>query len=55
MEWAFLQNWSIKAEYNFMRFGNVTEQPTTVGNLAASLAVVNLDVQTAVVGINYRF
>jgi len=55
VEWAFLQNWSIKAEYNFMRFGNVTEQPTTVGNLAASPAVVNLDVQTAVVGINYRF
>lgn len=55
LEWAFLQNWSVKAEYNFMRFGNVTEQPTTVGNLAASPAVVNLDVQTAVVGINYRF
>jgi outer membrane immunogenic protein len=55
VEWAFLQNWSVKAEYNFMRFGNVTEQPTTVGNLAASPAVVDLDVQTAVVGINYRF
>jgi outer membrane immunogenic protein len=55
VEWAFLQNWSVKAEYNFMRFGNVTEQPTTAGNLAASPAVVNLDVQTAVAGINYRF
>jgi len=29
--------------------------PTTVGNLTASPAVVKLDVQTAVVGINYKF
>jgi outer membrane immunogenic protein len=55
IEWAFLQNWSVKAEYNYMRFGEITEAPTTVGNLAASPAVVKLDVQTAVVGINYRF
>jgi hypothetical protein len=28
---------------------------TTAGNLTASSAVVKLDVQTAVVGINYKF
>jgi outer membrane immunogenic protein len=55
IEWAFVQNWSVKAEYNYMRFGQITEAPTTTGNLAASPAVVKLDVQTAVVGINYRF
>jgi outer membrane immunogenic protein len=55
VEWAFLQNWSVKAEYNYMGFGSVTEQPITAGNLTASPAVVKLDLQTAVVGINYRF
>jgi outer membrane immunogenic protein len=55
VEWAFLPNWSAKAEYNYMGFGEITEQPTTVGNLAAGQAAVKLDLQTAVVGINYRF
>lgn len=55
IEWAFLGNWSVKAEYNYMRFGQLTEQPTTAGNLTASSAVVKLDLQTAILGINYRF
>jgi outer membrane immunogenic protein len=55
IEWAFLQNWSVKAEYNYMGFGQINEQPTTTGNLAASPALVKLNLQTAILGINYRF
>jgi outer membrane immunogenic protein len=55
VEWAFLPNWSVKAEYNYMGFRSVTEVPTTTGNLAASPAAVKLDLQTAVIGINYKF
>jgi hypothetical protein len=46
---------NVKAEYNYMRFGQLTEQITTAGNLVASPAVVKLDLQTAILGINYRF
>jgi hypothetical protein len=35
--------------------GEITEVPTTAGSLTASPAAVKLDVQTAVVGINYKF
>jgi outer membrane immunogenic protein len=45
----------VKAEYNYMRFGSITEIPATAGNLAVTPAAVKLDVQTAVVGVNYRF
>jgi hypothetical protein len=38
-----------------LRFGQLTEAVTTMGNLAATPAVVKLDMQTAVLGINYRF
>jgi outer membrane immunogenic protein len=55
IEWAFLSNWSVKGEYNYMRFGQLSEALATVGNLAATPAVVKLDTQTAVLGINYRF
>ena len=55
VEWMFVPNWSVKAEYNYMRFGSITEQPTTTGNLAASSASVKLDIQTATVGVNYHF
>ena len=55
VEWMFLPNWSVKGEYNYMRFGSVTEQPSTTGNLVASPAIVKLDIQTATVGVNYHF
>jgi hypothetical protein len=55
IEWAFLPNWSVKAKYNYIGFDQVTEYPTTTGNLAASPAVVKLNLQTAILGINYRF
>jgi outer membrane immunogenic protein len=55
VEWMFVSNWSVKAEYNYMGFGSLNEQPSTTGNLAASPAVVKLDIQTATVGVNYHF
>jgi len=55
VEWMFLPHWSVKGEYNYMRFGSLTEQPSTTGNLAASPAIVRLDIQTATVGVNYHF
>ena len=55
VEHAFAANWSVKAEYNYMGFGSINEQPLTTGNLAASPATVKLDIQTATVGVNYHF
>ena len=55
IEWMFVPNWSVKAEYNYMGFGSITEQPVTTGNLAAAPAAVKLDIQTATVGVNYHF
>jgi outer membrane immunogenic protein len=55
IEWAFLPNWSVKAEYNYLGFGQITEVPTTTGNLFASPALVKLDIQTALLGLNFHF
>ena len=58
VEWAFLQNWSVKAEYNYMGFGSITEVPTNSTPSATSRlspAGVKLDLQTAVTGIDYKF
>ena len=55
VEWMFIPHWSAFIEYNYMGFGSITEVPTTTGNLAASPAAVKLDLQTAVIGINYKF
>jgi outer membrane immunogenic protein len=54
-EWAFWQNWSVKGEYNYMGFSALTETPVTTGNLSAAPASVKLNIQTAIVGVNYRF
>ena len=51
----FMPNWSVRAEYNYMGFGTITEQPVTTGNLAASPANVKLNIQTGTVGVNYHF
>jgi outer membrane immunogenic protein len=55
VEYAFLQNWSVKLEYDYMRFGQLNETPTTTGGLAASSALVKLDMQKLLFGVNYRF
>jgi outer membrane immunogenic protein len=55
LEYALLQNWSVKLEYDFLRFGQINELPTTTGGLGASPALVKLDIQMALFGLNYRF
>ena len=56
VEWAFLGNWSVKDEYDYMGFGSLNEANfTTTGGLAVAPATVKLNLQTATVGINYKF
>lgn len=55
VEYAFLQNWSVKLEYNYLGFGPVNELPTTAGGLGVTPAVVKLDIQTVLLGVNFRF
>lgn len=55
VEYAFLQNWSLKLEYDYLRFGPITELPTTTGGLGVTPAVVKLDIQTVLLGLNFRF
>jgi outer membrane immunogenic protein len=55
VEVAIWQNWSVKAEYDYLRFGQVNEVLTTTGTLTVSPAVVRLDMQLALIGLNYRF
>ena len=45
----------MKFEYDYLGFGQITEIPTTTGNLFVTPAVVKLDIQTALIGLNYRF
>jgi outer membrane immunogenic protein len=45
----------VKAEYSYLGFRQITELPTTTGNLAVSPAVVKLDIQTALLGLNFHF
>lgn len=54
LEWLFLPQWSVFAEYNYMNFG-------TEGSVFASRLIfrpvvdIKQDVQTVLLGINYRF
>jgi outer membrane immunogenic protein len=50
IEHAFAPNWSLKAEYLYMRFNNFT-----LGNLDGESFDFRNDVHTAKLGINYRF
>jgi outer membrane immunogenic protein len=58
VEWAFLNNWSVKAEYDYYDFG--TRTLTLVGTFAgAPIAVPGVEVRqkmsVAKLGVNYRF
>jgi outer membrane immunogenic protein len=55
VEYAFLQNWSVKLEYDYLGFGRISETLTTTGALSASPALVKLDMQKLMFGVNYRF
>jgi hypothetical protein len=46
VEYAFLQNWSVRLEYDYLAFGRINETPTTTGGFGASSPLVKLDMQT---------
>lgn len=57
VEWMFARGWSVFGEYNYADFGrkdiNFTQGPGTVG--VATINSTRLNVQTALVGVNYKF
>jgi outer membrane immunogenic protein len=57
VEWAFLNNWSVKLEYDFYDFGNhqLNFADSTGNN--DEVVPVNIDqrIQTIKLGVNYRF
>jgi outer membrane immunogenic protein len=58
VEYAFANNWSVRAEYNFIGLNNRSfTLPVAVGPLAAGdvFTTHNRDVQSFTVGINYLF
>lgn len=58
IEYGFAPNWSAKAEYNYLDFGNSSVTRTyTAGNLTGNSVLRNNDLTMHIfkVGINYRF
>jgi len=57
LEWMFAPGWSVFGEYNYMDFGRkdvlFTAAPGTIG--LPSINSTKLTVQTALVGVNYKF
>jgi outer membrane immunogenic protein len=57
LEYMFAPNWSVFAEYNYMDFGreniNFVSAPGTIG--VPTTTSTRLEMQTALVGVNYRF
>ncbi len=57
LEWMFAPNWSVFAEYSYMDFGRTNiafaNAPGTFG--APTLNETRLTLQTALVGVNYKF
>jgi outer membrane immunogenic protein len=54
LEWAFSRNWTAKAEYLYLGFGDDTISGVGSGSNTYS-AKVNNDVQTVRLGLNYKF
>jgi outer membrane immunogenic protein len=56
-EWAFANNWSVRAEYDYFGLsGRSLTVPATFPVLAGdTFTTSNNNIQTATVGINYRF
>jgi outer membrane immunogenic protein len=55
VEYAFWNNLSAKAEYNYLNFGSITETLTTGGGLIATSPSVSLKSHLVKVGLNYKF
>jgi outer membrane immunogenic protein len=56
VEYAFLNNWSAKLEYNYLNFPSLIPSFATTGTLTVA-GVANLSLTTHIVkaGVNYRF
>jgi outer membrane immunogenic protein len=56
LEWAFADNWSARFEYDYLGLsGRTFTVPATAAFLADTFTASGRSVQTATVGINYRF
>jgi outer membrane immunogenic protein len=60
VEWAFLPNWTLRAEYLHLQFDGVTEDRSKSSSFVASLFVTsrvssNVSIDLARVGLSYQF
>ncbi len=60
VEWAFVPNWTLRAEYLHMQFGGVTEDRSKRSTFVPSLFVTshvssNVGIDLVRVGLNYQF
>jgi outer membrane immunogenic protein len=56
LEWAWMKNWSIKAEYLYVKFGSVSANGAYTGGQAATpIHTADLKANIARIGINYKF
>ncbi len=58
IEWAFYQNWSVKAEYDYMDFGtkNIALSGTLIGGVGLAPGIQdNNHINQFKAGLNYRF
>lgn len=57
LEWGFAQNWSVKAEYQYMKFSDIDVDvvfPTPAPDISTGHARADFDVHTVRVGLNYK-
>jgi outer membrane immunogenic protein len=52
LEWALVNNWTVKLEYLFLDFGGKEYFPNTINGLGFN---ADADVHTIKLGLNYRF
>jgi len=61
VEWAFLPNWTVKAEYDFLGLGNksytavIPAPALPAGSFTDTFSTSNRSLQTFTVGVNYLF
>ena len=55
VEWMFVPQWSVFAEYNFMGFGTQSATFTGCSGTCVVNANAKADVQSALAGVNYKF
>ncbi len=54
LEYAFLNNWSARVEYNYLGFGSQLETPSSAGGLIATPMNVKDNISTVTFGVNYH-